>query len=51
MLPGIVVPRIYTQIGSLDQSIVVDDSILGISLDKYLGADHPVYLRYGYTEQ
>ena len=51
LLPEIQLPHVYTQIGSLDQSIVVTDSLLGISLDKYLGADHPIYLRYGYTEQ
>jgi len=51
MLPGLEVPRIYTQIGSFDQSIVVTDSMLGISLDKYLGADYPAYLRYGYSER
>ena len=51
LLPGITVPRIYTQIGSLDQSIVVGDTLVGISLDKYLGADHPIYLKYGYTQE
>ena len=50
MLPDTEIPRIYTQIGSLDQSIVVGDGMLGISLDKYLGEDYPVYLRYGYSE-
>ena len=50
LFPQIVIPHVYTQVGSLDQSIVVGDSILGISLDKYLGADHPIYVRYGYTE-
>ena len=50
-IPGLEVPRIYTQIGSLDQSIVVGDSMVGISLDKYLGADYPIYLKYGYTEK
>ena len=51
MLPDIRRPRIYTQVGSLDQSVVVSDGMLGISLDKYLGAAHPIYLRYGYSEQ
>lgn len=51
MLPDIEIPKIYAQIGSLDQSIVVADSMLGVSLDKYLGADYSVYLRYGYSEQ
>lgn len=51
LIPTLLTPHIYTQIGSLDQSIVVGDGLLGISLDKYLGADHPVYVRYGYTER
>lgn len=51
LMPALEKPRVYTQIGSLDQSIVVGDGLLGISLDKYLGADHPIYIRYGYTEQ
>lgn len=51
LLPGMAVPRIYTQIGSLDQSVVVDDTLVGISLDKYLGADNTIYQRYGYSER
>lgn len=53
LIPGLNVPLIYAQIGSLDQSIVVSNDMLGISLDKYLGADHPLYLRseYGYTDE
>lgn len=52
LLPGIELPQVYAQIGSLDQSIIVGNGLLGISLDKYLGADFPLYLRedYGYTE-
>ena len=53
MIPGIEVPLIYAQIGSLDQSVIVGNGLLGISLDKYLGKDYPLYLRedYGYTEE
>mgnify|MGYP006988885650 CR=1 FL=1 len=51
LLPGIRQPLVYTQIGSLDQSIVVGDGQLGISLDKYLGSNYPLYLRFGYTEE
>ena len=51
LLPGIEAPRFYTQVGSLDQSITVGKGLLGISLDKYLGEEHPLYLRYGYSEQ
>ena len=50
-IPQIEIPIVYTQIGSLDQSIVVGDGLLGISLDKYLGADYPLYLKYGYSER
>lgn len=45
-LPDIKVPHIYAQIGALDQSIVVGNNTLGIALDKYLGADYPLYLKY-----
>ncbi len=51
LVPEAKVPAVYTQIGSLDQSICVGDGVLGISLDKYLGADYPLYIKYGYTEQ
>ena len=48
--PDIRVPRIYTQISALDQSVVVGNGMIGISLDKYLGENYPVYKRY-YSEQ
>ena len=51
MLPSMEIPRVYTQISSLDQSIVAGDGFLGISLDKYLGQDYPLYVKYGYTER
>jgi len=51
LLPNLPVPQIYAQIGSLDQSLVIDSGTLGISLDKYLGSDYPLYLKYGYTER
>ena len=52
MLGDIEIPQIYSQIGSLDQSITVGNGILGISLDKYLGKDYPLYHRedYGYSD-
>lgn len=45
-LPDIEVPLIYAQIGALDQSVVIGDKMIGISLDKYLGADYPAYFRF-----
>lgn len=49
-LPGIKFPEVYAQIGSLDQSIVVGEGTLGISLDKYLGENYSLYKKF-YTEQ
>lgn len=44
--PDIAIPKVYAQIGSLDQSIIVGDNSVGISLDKYLGSDFPLYKKY-----
>ena len=48
-IPEIEIPHIYAQISALDQSIIIGDGTIGISLDKYLGANFPTYQRY-YTE-
>ena len=34
-----------------NQSVVVGDSILGFSIDKYMGADYPLYKRFYYDYQ
>ena len=51
LLPHMEMPEIYTQIGSFDQSVVIGNNSIGICLDKYLGADCPLYQKpeYGYT--
>ena len=46
VLPGISLPRIYMQIGALDQSIIIGNGTIGISIDKYLGRDYPLYKKY-----
>lgn len=50
-LPKIKKPRIYAQIGALDQSIIINENSLGISLDKYLGEDYPLYKKYYSDDQ
>ena len=50
-IPKIPLPRIYTQIGALDQSVVVGDQIIGISLDKYMGAKYPIYKKFSYSKE
>lgn len=46
-----VVPCIYTQVCALNESIVINDSVVGVGLDKYLGADFPLYCDYYYAYQ
>lgn len=45
-LPEVKTPLLYAQISALNQPIVVSDSLIGISLDDYLGSDYPVYTRF-----
>ena len=49
--PDFVTPHVYAQNSALNQSIVVGDSLLGISLDKYMGANYPIYQKYFYDNQ
>jgi len=50
LMPDAEIPEVYAQIGALDQSVVIGEKTIGISLDKYLGKDYPLYKRY-YSEQ
>ena len=50
-IPNLKVPMFYAQISTLDQSIIVSDEAVGISLDKYLGKDYPLYAKYYSEEQ
>lgn len=46
IFPNIQVPKIYMQIGALDQSIIIGNGTIGISIDKYLGESYPLYKKY-----
>ena len=50
-IPSLVVPAVYAQISALNQSVVVGDSLLVFSIDKYMGEDYPLYKRYFYDYQ
>lgn len=50
-IPDLPVPEVYAQVSALNQSVVVGDSVLGISLDKYMGSDYPLYKRFYYVNQ
>jgi len=41
------IPVIYTCISGFNQSIVISDHLIGVSLDKYLGAASPFYEQLG----
>ena len=42
------VPRIFTVISGFNVSVFTGDDFIGISLDKYLGADYPLYSQLGF---
>lgn len=41
------IPNVYTCISGFNHSVVVADKIIGVSLDKYMGADSPFYRQLG----
>jgi len=45
--PGKTIPHVITIISGFNQSVVMTNSAIGISLDNYLGAACPFYLRLG----
>lgn len=50
-VPDTKVPFIYSQISAFNESIILVDTLLGISLDKYMGEDYPLYKRFYYDYQ
>lgn len=48
--PEKVLPRMYTQFSGFNQSIVVDEQAVAISLDKYMGSDCVFYQYLGIPE-
>jgi len=42
------IPQVITQISALNQSVVVTNSVLAISIDKYLGSSFPLYEQMGF---
>lgn len=45
-LPTLKKPLVYAHIGALDQSVIVGEESIGISLDKYMGGSYPLYKKY-----
>lgn len=45
--PGKQVPRVFTYVSGIRQSVITDEGLLGIGLDKYLGSNQTVYRQAG----
>ena len=44
------IPEIYTIISGVNQSVIVTDSVMAISLDKYLGSSNSLYKAMGFYD-
>ena len=49
--PQLKLPKVYMHVSGLNQNIIVTDSILSLSADKYLGRDYPLYQDFFYDYQ
>ncbi len=49
--PSMQIPRIYMHVSGFNQNILVGDSLLSVSIDKYLGEDFPLYQEFFYDYQ
>jgi gliding motility-associated lipoprotein GldB len=45
--PSKEIPIVYTCISGFNQSVVISEKLIGVSLDKYMGADSPFYEQLG----
>ena len=45
------IPAVYMHVSGFQQNILVDDNLLSISIDKYLGSDYPLYEDFFYDYQ
>ena len=49
--PKMLIPTVYMHVSGLGQNIIVTDSLLSCSIDKYMGADYPIYESFFYDYQ
>lgn len=50
-VPEIQIPAVYSLVSAFNESIMLSDTLLGISLDKYMGEEYPLYKRFFYDYQ
>jgi hypothetical protein len=44
--PSMSVPKVYMHVSGLNQNVLVDENVLSVSIDKYMGKDYPLYREY-----
>ncbi len=49
--PALQVPAVYMHVSGLNQNVLVGDSLLSLSIDKYLGSAYPLYQEFFYDYQ
>lgn len=49
--PAMQLPAVYMHVSGFNQNVLVGDSLLSISIDKYLGEDYPLYQDFFYDYQ
>lgn len=49
--PTMQIPAVYLHISGFNQNVLVGDSLLSLSIDKYLGSDYPLYKEFFYDYQ
>ena len=49
--PSMPLPAVYMHVSGFNQNILVGDSLLSVSIDKYLGEDFPLYQEFFYDYQ
>lgn len=49
--PSMQIPAIYMHVSGFNQNVLVGDSLLSISIDKYLGEEYPLYQEFFYDFQ
>ena len=50
-LPSMQIPAIYMHVSGLNQNVLTADSLLSLSIDKYMGMDYPLYQSFFYDYQ
>jgi hypothetical protein len=51
LFPSMQIPAVYLHVSGLQQNVIVADSLLSCSIDKYLGANYPLYEDFFYAWQ